>query len=62
MDLKLCMSIVRAPPFLKGGLENFGSETKGGGWKKILKRGGSIQKGAPVLKGGGAGEVKVKFS
>ena len=45
---------------------------KGGGWKilalkqkgrleKILKRGGSIQKGAPLLKGG-TGKVKLKFS
>ena len=53
--------IVRPRLFKGGGLENFGSETKGGAGKKFLKGGGSIQKGAPVLKGG-AGKVKVKFS
>ena len=50
-----------SPPLFKGGLENVDYERKGGGWKKILKRGGSMQKGVPLLKRG-AGKIKVKFS
>ena len=49
MDLEHSL---RLPPLFKGmGLENFGSETKGGAGKKFLKWEGSIQKGVPLLKG-----------
>ena len=42
------------PPFLKGGggWEILALKQKGVGLEKILKRGGSIQKGVPLLKGG----------
>ena len=56
-------SIVRPRPVFKGGgLENFGSETKGGGgWKKILKRAGLNTKGDTSFKRG-AGKFKVRSS
>ena len=47
------------PPLFKGGegLENFGSETKGRGAGKKIKRGG-LNTGVPILKEG-TGKVKL---
>ena len=56
---QLGIHIVRPTPFYRG-LENFGSETKGGTGKKSLK-GGLNTKGSTSFKRG-AGKFKVRFS
>ena len=50
------------PPLLKrgGGLENFDSETKGGGLEKIFK-GGLYKRGTSFKGGGGGWESHCKF-
>ena len=49
MKRKVCVPIVRTPPFLKGGVGLPQNWQEGGGWKFFRRKGGDAKKGGARL-------------